>query len=92
MTDYETVKNLSERKSSSFATSLITFYVPNNIQFAISKLKDEMSTAQNIKSKTTKKDVIHALKCGIYSLKNYKGSMDNGIVLCSGITDNKYCL
>ena len=92
MTEYSLIKSLSEMKSSSGGTSLVTYYIPNNIQMAIQKLNQELCTSYNIKSKAVRKDVIHALKSGIYVLKNYEGSIDNGIVLCSGITNVKYCL
>ena len=92
MTVFSTIKSLSEMKSSSGGTSLVTYYIPNNIQMAIQKLNQELCTSYNIKSKAVRKDVIHALKSGIYILKNYQGSLENGIVLFSGITNNKYCL
>jgi len=50
-----------------------------------------MSTAQNIKSKSVRKDVITALKAAMYQIKHYKSAKapDNGLVLCAGVTQNK---
>lgn len=97
MTNYELVKKIESAKSYSRGTSLVTINIPNldnnTLNLWINKLNQELCTATNIKSKNTRKDVITSLKSAIYTLKNIntKG-FDNGIVLCSGITDPIYCL
>ena len=54
MTDYLHIKQLSELKSISGCTSLITMFLRendvNSINLALNKLNYEMGTASNIKS------------------------------------------
>ena len=90
-TNKDFIKSLSNAKSMSRGTSLITYYLPSesSIWLAVNKLNQELSTASNIKSKTVRKDVITALKSSLHILKTYKGSNapSNGLVLCSGIIE-----
>lgn len=87
------IKKMRDTTSASGGTSLITFYIPSGYDLSLSldKLTSEMSTAHNIKSKIVRKDVITALKTGLYQLKNYKRSKapENGLVLCTGRTLNR---
>lgn len=97
MTDFLTVKKLSDSTSESRGTSLITMYIPecdnNSLSLVVNKLESELGTATNIKSKVVKKDVIHAIKSAIYFVRNCVNKYsENGIVICTGITDKKYCL
>ena len=65
----EELKNLRARH-----TELITVYVPAgyNINNIAKQLESEKSTASNIKSKTTQKNVIEALESLIRQLKLIK--------------------
>lgn len=84
----KTVKILSECSSQN-GTSLVTIFMPNtdnnSKNLMISKLNYEISTANNIKSKLVRKDVLSSLKSAIYNIKNYNNINENGIVICSGI-------
>ncbi len=67
-------------------TELITVYVPagydlNNI---IKQLESEKSTAGNIKSKSTQKNVIDALESLVRQLRLIKRNLPNGLALFSG--------
>ena len=82
---FELVTELSVAKSQSGGTSLITMYiVDKQLWLAKNKLKQELSTASNIKDKTVRKDVQTALKSAIIKLSEYKNSYTNGLVLCAG--------
>ncbi|MCW1301246.1 MAG: peptide chain release factor aRF-1 [Candidatus Nanoarchaeia archaeon] len=67
-------------------TELISIYVPAD--FNIEKLKElvnqELGTAQNIKSRTTRRNVIAALEKIAQELKLYKKIPENGLVIFSG--------
>jgi len=67
-------------------TELISAYAPagSNINQLASQLLSEQSTAQNIKSKTTKTNVIDALERIIRHLKLYKRLPDNGLAIFCG--------
>jgi len=67
-------------------TELITVYVsagydPNSVQ---KQLEAEKSTAKNIKSTSTRKNVGEALDKIIRELKNYKQALPNGLALFAG--------
>lgn len=70
-------------------TELITVYIPagydvNSVQ---KQLEAEQSTAKNIKSTATRKNVIDALEKIVRSLKDIKGSMENGMaVFCGNVS------
>lgn len=67
-------------------TELITVYVPAgyNLNNIAKQLESEKSTAQNIKSKATRKNVIDALERLIRHLKLFKKTPENGLALFSG--------
>ena len=67
-------------------TELITVYIPagydvNSVQ---RQLEAEKSTAKNIKSTGTRKNVIEALEKIIRELKTFKKTPENGLVLFAG--------
>ena len=67
-------------------TELITVYIsagydPNSVQ---KQLEAEKATAKNIKSTTTRKNVIDALDKIIRQLKNYRRTPENGLALFAG--------
>ncbi|MEM4152727.1 MAG: peptide chain release factor aRF-1 [Candidatus Pacearchaeota archaeon] len=67
-------------------TELITVYVPagSNINQIMAQLVSEQSTAMNIKSKTTRTNVIDALERIIRHLKLYKKLPENGLAIFCG--------
>lgn len=67
-------------------TELISLYVPSTKQIfdVTSYLKNEISESQNIKSKTTKKNVLSAIESILSRLKNYKKPPENGVVFFVG--------
>jgi peptide chain release factor subunit 1 len=72
-------------------TELITVYAPagSNINQLASQLTSEQSTAQNIKSKVTRTNVIDALEKIIRHLKLYKNIPENGLALFCGNVSRK---
>jgi len=67
-------------------TELISVYIsagydPNSVQ---KQLEAEKSTAKNIKSTATRKNVGDALDKIIRELKNYKQALTNGLALFAG--------
>ena len=67
-------------------TELVSVYVPAgyNLVDVINQLKEEQSTASNIKSKTTRKNVLGALEKIIQHLKIFKSTPPNGLVVFAG--------
>ncbi|MCL6500573.1 MAG: peptide chain release factor aRF-1 [Candidatus Pacearchaeota archaeon] len=67
-------------------TELITVYAPAgaNINQVTTQLVSEQSTAQNIKSKTTRTNVIDALERILRHLKLYKKLPENGLAIFCG--------
>lgn len=67
-------------------TELISIYVPagGNLNDLRNQIIQESSTAQNIKSKTTRKNVITALEKVSGELKFYKKTPPNGLVIFCG--------
>ncbi|MDI6806273.1 MAG: LAGLIDADG family homing endonuclease [Candidatus Aenigmarchaeota archaeon] len=71
-------------------TELVSVYVPAgfNLVEIINQLTQEKSTAQNIKSKTTRKNVLDALEKIISHLKLFKQTPANGlIVFCGNVSE-----
>lgn len=68
------------------ATELITVYIPmgQNIYTVVDQLEAEKSTAKNIKSTSTRKNVTNALDKITRALKEYKKTPENGLALFSG--------
>lgn len=72
-------------------TELVTLYVPpgKQISDAINMLRDEYGTASNIKSTTTRKNVMDAIVKVQQRLKLFKEPPDNGLVIfCGAIPQN----
>ena len=67
-------------------TELITVYIPagHNMNNVVDQLTAEASTAENIKSKTTKTNVISAIESIIRYLKMNRNLPVNGLALFSG--------
>ncbi|HLC78725.1 MAG TPA: peptide chain release factor aRF-1 [Candidatus Nanoarchaeia archaeon] len=68
------------------ATELITVYIPEgqNIYTVADQLEAEKSTAKNIKSTSTRKNVGNALDKITRYLKDYKKTPENGLALFAG--------
>ena len=67
-------------------TELISLYVPPSKQISdvTSYLKNELSESQNIKSKTTRKNVLSAIESIMSRLKTFKKPPENGVVFFIG--------
>ncbi|MBN2102140.1 MAG: peptide chain release factor 1 [Candidatus Aenigmarchaeota archaeon] len=71
-------------------TELVTVYAPAgyNINKVSEQIRNEQSTASNIKSKTVRKNVLAALEKIIQHLKMYKETPKNGIaIFCGNISE-----
>jgi len=68
------------------ATELITVYVPagNDVNNAQKQLEAERSTAKNIKSTSTRKNVMDSLDKIVRALKNYRQTPENGLAVFAG--------
>ncbi len=83
------LKKLEELRGS--GTELVSVYIPAGypIHETSNKLREEVNQAGNIKSKTTRNNVIDALERIIAQLKMYKQTPPNGMVLfCGNVSDN----
>ena len=78
------LEELSECKGKH--TELISLYVPPTKQISdvTSYLKNELSESQNIKSKTTKKNVLSAIESILSRLRTFKELPENGLVFFVG--------
>ncbi|MBM1154938.1 peptide chain release factor aRF-1 [archaeon] len=78
------IRQLARKKGR--GTELISLYIPPGrpISDVISMLRQELSTAANIKSRTTRKNVMAALERVIQRLKLFKSTPPNGLVIFSG--------
>ena len=67
-------------------TELISLYIPPSKQIhdVNSYLKNELSQSQNIKSKTTRKNVLSAIESIMSRLKYFKQTPDNGLIFFIG--------
>lgn len=67
-------------------TELVTVYVPPNKQIhdVMTDLRNEFGTAENIKSKTTRKNVQDALTRAMERLKLFRTVPENGLAIFSG--------
>ena len=72
-------------------TELITVYVPAgaNVLVVSKQLEAEKSTAENIKSKSTRKNVIEALEKIVRELRGVTKTPENGLVIFCGNTSDK---
>jgi len=80
----ELVEQLEQYKGR--ATELITVYIPagQNIYTVADQLEAEKSTAKNIKSTSTRKNVGNALDKITRQLKEYKKTPENGLAIFCG--------
>lgn len=84
---YELKKKVEELKSyRGRATELVSLYIPAgyDINKVMQQLREEYGTAQNIKSKSTRKNVLGALERAMQHLKLYKQTPENGLALFVG--------
>ena len=67
-------------------TELVSVYIPAgfNLFKVVEQINNEKSTAQNIKSKSVRKNVLSALERITQHLKLYKQTPPNGLVIFSG--------
>ena len=67
-------------------TELVSVYIPagGNLIDTLNQLKTEQGTAENIKSKATRKNVVAALEKIIQHLKLFKKTPPNGLVAFAG--------
>lgn len=73
-------------------TELVSVYIPSgfNISQVVRQLEAEASTAENIKSKSTRKAVMDSLDRIIRELKNWKQTPPNGLVaFCGNISEKE---
>jgi len=68
------------------ATELVSLYIPDgyDINKVAQQLREEYGTAQNIKSKSTRKNVLGALERAMQHLKLYRQTPKNGLALFVG--------
>jgi peptide chain release factor subunit 1 len=84
---YDLKRQIEELKSCRGRhTELISLYVPPNKQIfdVNSYLKNEYSQSQNIKSKTTMKNVLSAIESIMSRLKQFKQPPENGVIFFVG--------
>ncbi len=67
-------------------TELVSIYVPpgRRIDEVIAYLRQEYATASNIKSKSTRKNVMDAIESAIQRLKLFNDAGENGLIVFSG--------
>lgn len=73
-------------------TQLVSVYIPSgfNKDSVVRQLESESGTAENIKSKATRKAVVDALDRITRELKNYKVTPPNGmVVFCGNISEKE---
>lgn len=71
-------------------TELVSVYVPagGNLFDSIDQIKSEESTAENIKSKATRKNVVDALEKIVQHLRTFRKTPPNGLVVfCGNISE-----
>ncbi len=85
----KTIKELAAIKGRH--TELVTVYVPvgANIHEISNQLRNEQSTAENIKSKPVRKNVTSALDKILRQLQNYKKTPELGVALFAGNVSEK---
>ena len=72
-------------------TELVTVYVPAgyNLPKVVDQIRSEQSTAQNIKSKAVRKNVLTALEKILQHLKLYKVTPEHGLAIFCGNVSEK---
>ncbi|MET1124965.1 MAG: peptide chain release factor aRF-1 [Archaeoglobaceae archaeon] len=70
-------------------TELITLYIPpgKNIADVANQLREELSQAQNIKSKQTRTNVLAGLEAILNRLKLFRKPPEHGMVIFSGVVN-----
>ncbi len=89
--EYERIKEIKRLKSvRGSGTQLISVYIPAGYQISeeVAKLKSEYSTSGNIKSSSTRANVLSAIDKIIQYLKLYRETPPNGLVIFSGNVSN----
>ncbi len=84
---YELKKKVEElKKIRGRATELVSLYIPAgyDINKVMQQLREEYGTAQNIKSKSTRKNVLGALERAMQHLKLYRQTPPTGLALFVG--------
>lgn len=84
---YEFKKALQELENlKGRGTELISLYIPPSkmISDVVQYLREEFSTSSNIKSKSTRKNVLSAIESIMSRLKNYKFPPETGLVFFVG--------
>jgi peptide chain release factor subunit 1 len=85
--EYRLKKLIKElEKVSGSHTELVSVYVPAgyNLVNVVNQLANEQGTASNIKSTSTRKNVVDALERAVQHLRLFKQTPKNGLVLFSG--------
>ena len=84
----EDIQTLSQLRSATGGTSLITYYIPgdSDMKIPITHFNTELSAAQNIKDKDVREGVKQAIKQSLINLKAYNKykAPSNGLVLLAG--------
>ncbi|MBN1786557.1 MAG: peptide chain release factor 1 [Candidatus Methanofastidiosa archaeon] len=72
-------------------TELVSVYVPTGYEISkvMQQLRDEQGTATNIKSKSTKKNVLGALEKVVSHLRLFPSTPPNGLVIFAGNISDK---
>ncbi len=90
--EYNLIKEMKRLKSiRGSGTQLISVYIPAGYQISevVAKLRNEYSQSGNIKSKTTRTNVLSAIDKIMQYLKLFKQTPPNGLaVFCGNISDN----
>jgi len=91
--DYSIMKEIKRLRSiRGSGTELISVYIPAGFQIneEISKLREEYSQSSNIKSKSTRTNVLGAIDKIIQYLRLYKTTPKNGLVVFAGnVSENQ---
>ena len=93
MDDQKKLKEIVEKlgKIRGRHTELVTVYIPAgyNLPKVAEQIRNEQSTAQNIKSNAVRKNVMTALERILQHLKLYKQTPKNGVAIFSGNSSEK---
>ncbi|MCS7121860.1 MAG: peptide chain release factor aRF-1 [Archaeoglobaceae archaeon] len=87
---YEFKRKLEElEKYKGKGTELISLYIPpgRNVADVTNQLREELSQAQNIKSKQTRTNVIAGLEVILNRLKLYRKPPENGLAIFTGVVN-----
>ena len=86
--EYYRTKKLLEllKNKKGFHTELISLFIPHNRKLSdvTNHLKNEISESQNIKSKSTRKNVLDSISTLLGQLRNIREVPENGLVMFSG--------